>query len=535
MKELDALFPYESFNPGQKETIVKIISALKKGAKHVIVEAPTGVGKSAIAVTVHRFLGLIDNRAMSTIVTGTKALQDQYADEFKISDLRGRMNYGCNVTKGITYGSTSCKKAVTSGQCKDVYGCPYVSVRDQWVQRSDFRMTNSSFIIRAPAEMLTAQTTKGDSSTQLMIIDECHELPHAVIEHSTAKLAKSMIPTAAKKYGDSFTNLFDDLMEVISSIQLGSAFNLADVDKSRKVQAFYGKIVEVMASVKDRVQSGDISLYALYEELSELCSSISPLVIHASSEWILTELEPKVSCTIKPVYANQLAPIKVFNKANQFLHISATICGIDDYCESLGINRSEAVFISVDNPIPSEQRSTYLYTNICVNASTQPKSIASEIDAIISNRDSKENGIIHTVSFRLAQDIIGASKYKKRMIVSNDRAEIMRLMSIPRGSIIVSPSLETGYDFKGDMARWQIIAKVPYLYIGDMWVKLNMNRSESWYARQAIIRLIQASGRVVRGVSDFGDTYIIDGNATKLIHKWNDIIPEWYLDSLHIS
>ena len=111
----------------------------------------------------------------------------------------------------------------------------------------------------------------------------------------------------------------------------------------------------------------------------------------------------------------------------------------------------------------------------------------------------------------------------------------MSAMERPRGTIVLSPSVETGYDFKGDLARWKIIAKVPYGYIGDPFVKLNMTRDPSWYARQAILRLVQASGRVTRGINDSGDTYIIDSNATRLIVDNDTIFPEWYLDAIQID
>jgi Rad3-related DNA helicase len=119
------------------------------------------------------------------------------------------------------------------------------------------------------------------------------------------------------------------------------------------------------------------------------------------------------------------------------------------------------------------------------------------------------------------------------MVVSNNRKEILsELNKHNSGKIILSPSVETGYDFKGDMCRWQIIAKIPYAYMGDPFISLNMKRSPRWYSREAILRLVQACGRAVRGVDDSAVTYVIDENVKRLIRENHDIFPDWFLDSV---
>lgn len=118
------------------------------------------------------------------------------------------------------------------------------------------------------------------------------------------------------------------------------------------------------------------------------------------------------------------------------------------------------------------------------------------------------------------------------MFISNNREEILEALSDKTNSIILSPSVETGYDFKGDMARWQIVAKIPYGYLGDAMVKLNADRDSNWYARKAIVRLVQASGRAVRGVDDYATTYILDSNFKRLYSQNKSMFPDWYRDAV---
>lgn len=61
--------------------------------------------------------------------------------------------------------------------------------------------------------------------------------------------------------------------------------------------------------------------------------------------------------------------------------------------------------------------------------------------------------------------------------------------------------MEEGTDFSDDRARWQ---------------------------------LIQASGRIVRSREDWGETYILDRSALKLIDKYRNECPDWFLKRLSL-
>ncbi len=87
-------FPYPVANPGQLEAVVEGVRHFRTGVKHVIVQAPTGIGKTAIASTIHRVMRRLNAEHRTTIITATKALQEQYTESDKlVYDLKGRSNY----------------------------------------------------------------------------------------------------------------------------------------------------------------------------------------------------------------------------------------------------------------------------------------------------------------------------------------------------------------------------------------------------------------------------------------------------------
>jgi Rad3-related DNA helicase len=98
--------------------------------------------------------------------------------------------------------------------------------------------------------------------------------------------------------------------------------------------------------------------------------------------------------------------------------------------------------------------------------------------------------------------------------------------------VVISPSIEKGYSFDNELSRFQIVAKVPYGYLGDPHIKLNSDRDPNWYARQTVLRLVQMCGRSIRGVNDYATTYVIDDNVLKLIKFNRHLFPYWFLESI---
>ena len=87
-------FPYEKPRTLQLETISKIYDAIEEGYKYIFLEAASGFGKSAVAIT----LSDIYSSGKTYILTTTHQLASQYLDEFKDYDLKKvepRSNFPC--------------------------------------------------------------------------------------------------------------------------------------------------------------------------------------------------------------------------------------------------------------------------------------------------------------------------------------------------------------------------------------------------------------------------------------------------------
>ena len=71
---------------------------------------------------------------------------------------------------------------------------------------------------------------------------------------------------------------------------------------------------------------------------------------------------------------------------------------------------------------------------------------------------------------------------------------------------------------KDDFARFQIFAKVPWLNLGDKFVKIKSEINPNWYTWQTVLNFSQGVGRIVRNQNDWGITYMLDGSLANLLH-----------------
>jgi ATP-dependent DNA helicase DinG len=110
-------FPFTSRRNNQTRVLNEICEAFNSGYKYIILEAPTGFGKSPVAVSVAKTLG------SSYICTSTKDLQTQYARDFSfIKVAKGKSNFPCLVKEDfIKNGIYRCRSCFSVGNGNECY------------------------------------------------------------------------------------------------------------------------------------------------------------------------------------------------------------------------------------------------------------------------------------------------------------------------------------------------------------------------------------------------------------------------------
>ncbi|MCK5020449.1 MAG: hypothetical protein KAS32_25660 [Candidatus Peribacteraceae bacterium] len=239
LDDIDDFFPFDEYRPHQKEITEFIINEFyNEEKKFCIAEAPTGIGKSAIAYTVGSFV--IDQIEREKIIeqiqtnvgddgeekktkptdpgpriiicTGTRQLQQQYNETFENSEvLWSAAHYGCKLypeEEGWYYGSAAC----VQDSCPYKRSCTYKIERDEFMS-SDIGILNYHFFLN-----------NLDLRPQLLIMDEAHNIEDILCEilsiEITEKTLRKIFNTA-HKYGIARfkKHEIDSLVEPITKIE----------------------------------------------------------------------------------------------------------------------------------------------------------------------------------------------------------------------------------------------------------------------------------------------------------------------------
>lgn len=156
------------------------------------------------------------------------------------------------------------------------------------------------------------------------------------------------------------------------------------------------------------------------------------------------------------------------------------------------------------------------------------------IDQIIKTRHLDYKGIIHTVSYSRAKWLLDHSEFARYMLLPESRTTqevVDRFRRADTPSILVSPSVTTGLDFRDDQARWQIIGKLGFPDTRGAVAAARLAQDKDYGPYIAMVGLVQAVGRLVRSESDWGESLITDDNVDWFLRRYSRFAPKSFLES----
>jgi Rad3-related DNA helicase len=99
----------------------------------------------------------------------------------------------------------------------------------------------------------------------------------------------------------------------------------------------------------------------------------------------------------------------------------------------------------------------------------------------------------------------------------HEKQEILNLLKSDTNYVILAFSMEEGVDLYDDLARFQIIAKLSWQYLGDLIVKRKMEVYPEWYTMTTLNATLQTIGRPIRNANDYAITYVTDTSFVKVV------------------
>ncbi len=539
-------FPYESMRPHQKEVIEQIGAAL--GSKRfIILEAPVGFGKSAVAATFCRHL------ASAHVLTSTKQLQEQYAADFGFPVVKGRSNFRCLVP--TTSGAfLQCDK----GRCRadwKLKDCPHYLTFEEYEEHKLGRCGGDSKCERlkdgrlclyydqkwsgfdAPSTVynypffFSEMKHAGDiPHRRLLVCDEVHDLEKQIVSFASFALERS----ALQPYHD--------------RVRHGEKLVIPDMGRDNPASWLdvLLRFKEELEEFLDSSHAGDDEQgrVAVCMDMVDAIMSFAEDLKANPTNWVVSSLEKDGEGSVEEVgfqpilVGKYTAPL--FSVADSILLMSATVFSKERLCDVLGIREEEACFVRVsESSFPVENRKIRALNVAQLNQATMEASlpiISRAIDEIMSNHPG-ERGVVHTTSYKQVNYIMEhlSEPNRDRLTTTEgnpDRSGLLRGHGVKTGSVLISPSLFQGVDLKDELSRFQVIVKVPYPDLSDRRTAVLLQRNQTWYDWQTALRLVQTYGRSVRSETDYAVTYVLDSHFMSFLRIHRDLFPAYFLEAL---
>ncbi|MGQ4556367.1 helicase C-terminal domain-containing protein [Halobellus sp. GM3] len=523
-------FPAPSFRGAQERALSDIRDAFAAGNDVVLVRAPTGSGKSLLARSIAGAAATVEETAPAEATdayytTPQVSQLDDVAEDPLLDDLnviRGKSNYTC-ILNGET--DTPVDRAPCARQagfdCSVRHRCPYFSDRAIASNRRIAAMTLAYFMQTAGSDVFRKR--------DVVVIDEAHGLAEWAEMYATVDLNPRTVP------------VWDDVR--VPDVT-------ADGDPVERTSRF----AETLAGVAERAKDELIRKPELTPEdaarrdrLQELRSELQWFVSdyrdpESPTTWVVDQPDGEGGAiTVKPLDPARYLHHTVWDRGNTFALLSATILNKAAFCRGVGLDPSNVALVDVEHTFPVENRPLYDVTQGKMTydrrEETLPKVARTLVRIMANHRD--EKGLVHCHSYAIQSELqrrlaqLGLGDRVRGHDRENRDAALESWKVTDDPDVFLSVKMEEALDLAGDLCRWQVVCKAPYLNTSDSRVARRLEEGQwAWYRRAALRTVIQACGRVVRAPDDHGATYLADSSLLDLFERTRGDMPAWFREQV---
>ncbi len=529
-------FPFEKIRDQQGEAIEFCLDKILNDKKRFcVIEAGTGVGKSAIGLTLARviadsYTSSEDFLSGAYFITTQKILQQQYVDDFpSVVSLKSSSNYKCRFHKKNTC-SESQKMLKTADKSTPffktcTFGCRYKDQKQRFLDSAE-SVSNFSYF-------LTEANYSGKiTPRQTLVIDEGHNIETelskfveiSVSEHFASSVLKIKFPAKLTQHQ---TYLW------IRDTYLPTA---------KRRMKYFEDTIEKFGGDKMREKLKQFqTITRQYDLLRGHIGKIKKFVeIYNSENWVFdtskTAKRGYRKALFKPIDISIYAEDYLFRLGQRVIIMSATIMDPSIFMKTLGLPEDDTCFISLPSPFPKENRPIIFSPAGSMSAKSIDYTLPKLADAVstILEHHKGEKGIIHCKTYKIANYLKNNLKNSRLLThdSTNRDAILEKHMRSKKNTVLLSPSMTEGVDLRDDVSRFQIICKVPYPYLGDKLIRKRMNNVKGWYELQTAKSIVQSIGRSIRSKDDHAVTYILDGDFDRFLKRNGNVFSNDFKECL---
>lgn len=475
---------FQHYRTNQEEAILSLVNETKRGTALC---RPTGSGKTVDYVS----YALI-TKEPTCIVTQNRGLQNQLMDEFKsigMVDIRGRKNYVCPIKEDF-----NCELGYASR-------CPYKGTFRCESSAAEMRASTSRLVVTNYDKWISARRYGlGMQHFTTVVFDEAHHAPMA--------LAKAMQVTLHhREIGEALG------LDFLSSPESDSMANWKDWASMARSAADIA-MHEAKARITG-VHDAKPAHVRHYTHMRNLVRRLAILSTCRASNWVCDET--KEGWVFDPIHPGQYAEAALLLRIPRIIAVSATIR--PKSMHMIGMGNDSFTFREFDSDFDPRRGPFYWVPTQRAGHKQADMSAMWNLHDTIAGQRRDRKSITHTISFARRDEILTASRWADSMIV-NTKGEpptemIDEFRAADPGTIFVTPSVGTGYDFPMKDCEFQFVAKIPFLDRRSKIVQAR-NDSDPEYEPYTVSQTLQQiAGRGLRRKEDQCETFIGDDHM-----KW---------------
>jgi Rad3-related DNA helicase len=530
----DLGLPFDYWRPYQAEAVQEAYDALQEHDK-VLLEAPTGSGKTIIGAALSRLLG-----GTGLYMAHTKSLQQQQLKTLPGAvTATGRSNHKClikNSQTGEQY------ETALDGPCPCPYavpdGCSYYR---QWFDSAESPdvVLNYAYAVRV-LQTQRIRTAIGKLSNpftdrDLMVCDEAHTLEGALLDAGTTELGLTLFSRLGIDFPGQYSAEVYHQWATEALTPLETVFDLLEGQSA--------------SYEPDRIPEELTRKLRDHRRAIELLEQTKVATAEARQDVVVGRLNTG-GVKIRPLWVKHQASNMLFRFGKKVLLMSATLGSPFVLSRILGIPEGTWTHIKVPSTFPVQNRPVYLWPVAQMKHGMPIEDKARQAAAIIAlaNRPAFANtpGVIHCASYDLATFLMSCTaqydpSVRARMVTHTPQTRDVTFKHFerdPGNVILLTPAATTGVDW--DFVSWQVIPKVPYPNLGDDFVRMRydyvdddgFNLGRKVFQNEAATAIVQAAGRHVRTPESKGVTVITDAAFKQLYYGARECFPKWFQDAV---
>ena len=523
--EIDLNF---SPRPQQTEMLEFVKSSINLGKKFIMIEAPTGVGKSYASVMIAEwYRNSFSKKAKVDILTNSKLLQEQYIKDFPfMANLKGKTNYFCR-RQNMNCGEAAVLNTAGETKC---HPCPYKLAQSKFL-RSPLSLTNFHLIT---AYSMYSPDMLIERKSKLLIIDESHSFEDTFCDFISSVYSERSIKAL---------DIWRDWMEKDLS-EISSLAELSEYTSSVIITLLDQKFEELIGESKEaRTKKKKIELLRKADHVDKTLCKFNRFVKdkeNYKNNWIFEkDLDQfgKIRILVEPIWGNIYLNDLFWREYDHVIMMSGTILNQELFSFIMGVEEDQVSYLSLPCPFVAEKR-PIIYLKFGKMSYYNKKDTFSRAVPILGKileKNHEVKGIIHTSNYEFSNWI--KSSIKDSRLIFHDsstrEASLEKHLRSQNSTVLVSPSMINGIDLKDDLSRFQVILKVPFPNLLSTKIKKRLETRKEWYNWKSLVDLLQAYGRSIRNDDDWAETYILDECFDQILE--NNNVPQYFLDALKIK